>query len=261
MSVGAYTTGILTVHYQVPFLPALIVGAFAAGLTGYLVGTPTLRLRGDYLAIATLGFGEIIRVVFLDLKITGGTMGLRGIPKQPRLFISLTVFICLLAASFIFYRVMRSRTGRAFIAIREDEVAAEAMGINTIRYKIMAFTVSAVFAGLAGGLYAGFYRFISPNSFNFLKSIEILSMVVLGGMGNFLGAGIGAVVLTVAPEMLRSFAAYRQVFYGTLLVVMMLVRPSGLLGGVELSLGMFRKKPAVQTAESEGASDAFTRDK
>jgi len=261
MSIGAYTAGILVVHYQVPFLPALLAGALMAGLCGFLIGTPTLRLRGDYLAIATLGFGEIIRVVFLDLEITGGTMGLRGIPKQPQLFFTLTVFACLVITSFILYRIMRSRTGRAFIAIREDEVAAEAMGINTTKYKIMAFTVSALFAGLAGGLYAGFYRFISPNSFNFLKSIEILSMVVLGGMGNFLGAGVGAVVLTVAPELLRSFSAYRQVFYGALLVVMMLVRPTGLLGGVKLSLGTFGNKPGTRQTESEGEAHALTGDR
>jgi branched-chain amino acid transport system permease protein len=260
MSIGAYTAGILVVHYEVPFLAALLAGAIAAGFSGLLIGTPTLRLRGDYLAIATLGFGEIIRVVFLDMEITGGTMGLRGIPKQSQLLITLTVFIALAVTAFVLYRIMRSRIGRSFIAIREDEVAAEAMGINTTRYKIMAFTVSALFAGLAGGLYAGFYRYISPNSFGFLKSIEILSMVVLGGMGNFLGAGIGAAVLTVAPEMLRSFAVYRQVFYGALLVVMMLVRPAGLLGGVKLSAELFKKKTADRTAESGGETRAFTRD-
>ncbi len=260
MSIGAFTSGILIVHYQFPFVLALVLGALAAGLCGLLIGTPTLRLRGDYLAIATLGFGEIIRVIFLNLKITGGTMGLRGMPKQSQLAITVTVAVALVLTAFALYRLMRSRIGRAFIAIRDDEVAAEAMGINTTQYKIMAFTVSALCAGLAGGLYTGFYRYINPNSFGFLRSIDILSMVVLGGMGSFLGSGVGAIALTVIPEFLRSLASYRQIFNGALLVGIVLLRPKGLLGGVKLSWNMLPGRKSGASTESAGETNALTRD-
>jgi branched-chain amino acid transport system permease protein len=239
MSIGAFTSGILIVTYHIPFVIAIIIGALVAGLFGLLIGTPTLRLRGDYLAIATLGFGEIIRVVFLDLKITGGTMGLRGIPRQSQGALFVVVLLSVIITALFLYRLTRSRVGRALIAIREDEIAAEAMGINTTRYKILSFAVSALFAGLAGGLYTIFYRYINASSFGFLRSIEILCMVVLGGMGNALGASVGAGVLTVVPEILRAVAEYRQILYGVLLVVMMLVRPQGLISSRSFASGGF----------------------
>ena len=204
-----------------PFLWRL-VAAF-----GILIGIPTLKLKGDYLAIATLGFGEIVRIVFLNLEITGGAVGLRGIPKDTTL---LWVIISVLVTLFVLYRIIRSRVGRALIAIREDETAAESMGINTTYYKILAFGVGAFFAGLGGGLFSHYFRYIQPNSFGFLKSIEYLCMVVLGGLGNMWGSIIGAAALTAIPEFLRASADYRQLFYGAILVIMMRLRPQGIMG-------------------------------
>ena len=250
MSIGAFTSGILMVNAGMHFLPAILFGALMAGLFGLLIGIPTLRLRGDYLAIATLGFGEIIRVVFLDLEITGGTMGLRGIPRQSQEVILIVMIVGVLLCFLSMRRLTQSRVGRALIAIREDEIAAEAMGVNTTRYKVVAFAVGAVFAGLAGGFYTIFYRYINPASFGFLRSIEILCMVVLGGMGNHVGAVVGASVLTIVPEVLRAASEYRQIFYGILLVVMMIVRPQGLISS-DSGRQFFRKNTQVKSAAAE----------
>lgn len=227
MAVGAYTSGILSVHYGVPFFPALMAGAVMATLFGILLGLPNLKLRGDYLAIATLGFGEILRIILINMNITGGPVGLRGIPQSTNL---LLVYVFVIITLVVFYRLIKSRIGRALIAIREDETAAEAMGINTTYYKIMSFAVAAFFAGIAGGLFAHYFRYINPNNFGFMRSIELLCMVVLGGMGNLIGSVVGAGVLTAVPEMLRAYGDYRMIIYGGLLVLMMLVRPQGLLG-------------------------------
>ncbi|MDI3481715.1 MAG: branched-chain amino acid transport system permease protein [Tepidanaerobacteraceae bacterium] len=232
MGIGAYTATLLTLKLHVPFLLSLIFGAAVAALFGFIIGVPTLRLKGDYLAIATLGFGEIMKNILLNMKITGGPMGLRGIPKVTNIYI---VAVAVVIVIFSLNRIMISRVGKSFIAIREDELAAEAMGINTTNYKILAFVIGAFYAGIAGGLYAFLFRYINPNNFGFMKSIEILCMVVLGGMGNTAGAILGAALLTVLPEFLRSvspvISQYRMVFYGLLLVIMMIVRPQGLLSG------------------------------
>jgi len=231
MVIGAYTAGILATKGGAAFLPAVLAGGVAAAFFGFVVGLPTLRLRGDYLAIATLGFGEIVRIAILNLDITGGAFGLRGIPRLTNLPI---VIIAVLLTYVILHSLIRSRVGRAFIAIREDEVAASAMGIETTRMKVTAFVLAAFFAGVAGGLYAFWFRFISPGSFGFLLSIEILSMVVLGGLGNLLGSVLGAGFITYLPELLRTsvpaVAQHRMVFYGALLVLAMIVRPNGMLG-------------------------------
>lgn len=236
MGIGAYASGILTSVYDVPFLVALVVGSLAAAVFGFLVGLPTLRLKGDYLAIATLGFGEITRVTILNLKITGGAFGLRGISKQTNLVVSLAAVAL---TYFTLRRLMNSRFGRAITAIREDEVAAGAMGIDITRYKVFTFVIGASFAGVAGGLFAHWFRYLNPSSFAFGKSVEILSMVVLGGMGSLEGPMLGATVLTYVPELLRGasdfVSQYRMLFYGALLVIMMLVRPQGLIGQ-----GLFR---------------------
>lgn len=236
MGIGAYTAGILTSVYGVPFLLALIAGGVSAALFGLLVGLPTLRLKGDYLAIATLGFGEIIRVAILNMKITGGAFGLRGIAKEANLA---TAAAAVFLAYWTLMRLMKSRFGRALTAIREDEVAAGAMGIDITRHKVLAFVIGAAWAGIAGGLFAHWFRYLNPSSFAFARSVEILSMVVLGGMGSLEGPVIGAVVLTYAPEILRGasdfVSRYRMFFYGAILVIMMLVRPQGLVGA-----GVFR---------------------
>jgi branched-chain amino acid transport system permease protein len=261
MGIGAYTATLLALKLHVPFLIAIIIGAVTAAFFGFIIGVPTLRLRGDYLAIATLGFGEIMRNILLNLKITGGPMGLRGIPKVTNIYIVAAAVILVI---FSLNRIMNSRVGKAFIAIREDELAAEAMGINTTNYKILAFAIGAFYAGIAGGLFAFLFRYINPNNFGFMKSIEILCMVVLGGMGNTAGAILGAAMLTILPEFLRSvspvISQYRMVFYGLLLVVMMIVRPQGLLSDTSFSFlksSMFRKMRPGKIARREGnESDA-----
>lgn len=231
MGIGAYASTLAVLKLGMPYAAALVFGALVAALFGFIIGVPTLRLKGDYLAIATLGFGEIMKNILLNLEITGGPMGLRGIPKVTNVFI---VYFCAVLVIFSLNRIMSSRVGKSFIAIREDELAAEAMGINTANYKILAFVLGSFYAGLAGGLYAFFFRYINPTNFGFMKSIEILSMIVLGGLGNTYGAMLGAAIITVLPEFLRSvspvISQYRMVFYGMLLVAMMILRPQGLVG-------------------------------
>lgn len=231
MGLGAYAATLFTLNLQTPFLVSIVLGAVVAAFFGFVIGVPTLRLRGDYLAIATLGFGEITKNVLLNLKITGGPMGLRGIPKVTNVYVAAAALILVI---FSLGRIMNSRVGKSFIAIREDELAAEAMGINTTRFKILAFIIGAFYAGLAGGLYAFLFRYINPKDFGFMRSIEILCMVVLGGMGNTYGAVLGATIITILPEFLRSvspaIAQYRMVLYGLLLVIMMIVKPRGIIG-------------------------------
>jgi branched-chain amino acid transport system permease protein len=259
MAVGAYLAGVTskaTANVAVAFLPvavsdqllfaaSLLVGAAAAAVFGYLVGLPSLRLKGDYLAIVTLGFGEIIRVVVQNTDAFGRALGLSGVPQRTTLFsCGLAVFVTVLVAR----RIAASTHGRALLAIREDEIAAEAMGVPTTSYKVRAFVVAAFFAGLAGGLFSHYQSIVSPGSFTFVKSMEIVVMVVAGGLGSTTGAVVAAVFLTLLPEGLRSlFLALgasgdlaqkvdqaRMPVYGLLLVVMMLVRPQGLFGTREL---------------------------
>lgn len=242
MAVGAYSSAALTMFLGGKILPAgegawvswltqawfclaLILGGLVAALAGLLVGMPSLRLKGDYLAIVTLGFGEIIRVVFRNLEPMGGALGLNGIPAYTNFFwtfgfASLTVYV--VACS------VNSTYGRGFIAVHDDEIAAEAMGINTTRYKITAFVIGAFFAGVAGGLYGHFKLSIDPKGFDFVRSIEIVVMVILGGMGNTVGVILAAVLLTLLPEWLRQFQDYRMIVYSAALIVLMLMRPQGL---------------------------------
>ncbi|RYD04569.1 ABC transporter [Desulforamulus aquiferis] len=222
MAVGAYGAAIITLKAQLPFAIALLFGAVLAGIFGLLVGLPTLRLRGDYLAIATLGFGEIIRGMIVNIDYIGGAYGLSGIPKLANWtwIFALTVLTVIVIANFV-----NSTHGRATISIRENEIAAEAMGINTTKYKVMAFVIGSFFAGLAGGLHAHYFYTIQPNTFNFLKSFDILVMVVLGGQGSITGSIIAAVGLTILSASLQSLAALRLVIYALLLIVIMLFRP------------------------------------
>ena len=240
MSVGAYLSAAITLllgprllgdaggtdmQQGLLFFAALIVGGMGAALAGLAVGIPSLRLKGDYLALVTLGFGEIIRVVFQNVESLGGALGLNGIPNYTTVFwvysfAALTVFtvVCL----------VRSTYGRGFLATHDDEIASEAVGLDTTRYKIVAFVIGAFFAGVAGGLYGHFKLTITPTGFDFTKSIEIVVMVILGGMGNTPGVIMAAILLTVLPEVLRSVDEYRMVLYSLLLIVLMLVRPKGL---------------------------------
>jgi len=238
MGIGAYLSAALTSLLPGSFFAtsvlgfqcALILGGLAAGFAGYLVGLPSLRLRGDYLAIVTLGFGEIIRIVILNIEAVGGARGLPGIPHHSNFF---WVFAWAALTFVILYRLIRSSTGRAILSVREDEIAAEAMGVNVARYKVRAFVISSFLAGIAGGLFAHFQGFIDPQTFNFTRSVDVVIMVVIGGMGSLSGSIIGAIVVTVFPEILRVFNEYRLIIFPAILVVLMLVRPMGIMGHLE----------------------------
>ena len=241
----------------VQFVAALLVGGIAAAIAGILVGAPSLRLKGDYLAIVTLGFNEIIRVVVQNADELGAARGLAGIPQETNFF---WTFAFAALTVYVIGNLVNSTYGRGFLAVRDDEIAAEAMGINTTKYKVLAFVTAAFFAGIAGGLYAHFKQYISPDGFNFMKSIDIVVMVILGGMGNTVGVIFAAILLTVFPELLRmlaqsqwvvdttkwftssmpaeeqvrvvqrvqEFFSNRMIFFSIILIVLMLLRPQGL---------------------------------
>lgn len=240
MAVGAYTSAAVSIFLgprflsafgegnaaiSVLFLGALLTGGIVASIAGVIVGAPSLRLKGDYLAIVTLGFGEIIRVIFRNIPSLGGALGLNGIPAYTNLF---WVFSFAALTIYTVTAMVNSTYGRGFLAVHDNEVAAEAMGLNPTKYKIVAFVVGAFFAGIAGGLYGHFKLSIDPKGFGFIKSIEIVVMVILGGMGNTAGVIIAAIVLTLLPEVLRPVEQYRMVVYSLLLIILMLTRPQGL---------------------------------
>lgn len=243
MAVGAYASAIfmtrLGLRGQGAFAVAAVLGGLAAALAGFLIGIPALRLKGDYLAIITLGFGEIIRVILTNLddvlgfSFTGGAGGLLGIPKTTNF---LNTFLWVGITCFLIHTLMKSRHGRAIYAIRENEIAAEASGIPVTAYKTFAFVVSAFFAGVAGALYSGYLVILKPDNFKFMTSIEILVMVVLGGMGSMLGSVVSAAVLTALPEALRVFSDWRMIAYALLLILVMIFKPSGLMGQYDFSM-------------------------
>ena len=236
MAVGAYLSSALTlrlapglaasaVSQHALFFAALLLGGLTAALAGFLIGLPSLRVKGDYLALITLGFGEIIRVVFQNTPALGGAIGLSGMPALTNIAwtygaVAVTVFTvgCLVHSTY----------GRGFLAVRDNEIAASAAGLNPTRYKVVAFTLGAFFAGIAGALFAHLKLAIDPRGFDFFRSVEIVVMVILGGMGNTLGVILAAILLTLLPEVLRPVAEYRMILYAVLLIALMLVRPQGL---------------------------------
>ena len=246
---GAYVTGLLAVN-GFPFWLAAAIGLLAAGIMGALLGIPALRLRGDYMLIATLGFGEVFRAILVNWdRVTGGSSGVKGIPppqflsvnfSDDRLYL-LLVALCLGATVLISWFIERSPFGQVLFSIAEDEEAAAALGRNPMKYKTLAMSVGSALAGLAGALYAGYTSFISPNTFALSESILILAMMIIGGMGSIFGCLLGAIVLVSFPEALRflglptpSAMVFRQMIYGLALVVIMLIRPRGLLGRARL---------------------------
>jgi branched-chain amino acid transport system permease protein len=233
MAVGAYTAAILTTQYSVPFVPALLAGMVTSLLTSFIIGYPTLRLKGDYFAIATLGFSEAVRLLMENLeKITGGSRGIPRIQTATNLPVALAAA---LIALWLVANYVRSRHGRNCIAIREDELAAESIGVDSFRYKQIAFAINAMLAGLSGGLLAHYIGFIQPSMFSMVKSTELIVMVIFGGMHSITGAVFAAVVLTSLPELLRAAQAWRLVAYGALVVLIMVARPEGLMGSWELT--------------------------
>jgi len=251
MAIGAYAATIfwrsgIIAHNGSALVIGIILAGVIAAIFGILIGIPTLRLRGDYLAIITLGFAEIIRAALTNLpEITNGGLGL----TVPRAFTFrsvnspfLLVFICVILCCTIIHMIMKSRHGRAILSIRENEIAAESCGVNTTYYKVMAFTLSAFLAGVAGSLYAGSVGFLEPNEFDFMMSINILMMVVLGGMGSMLGSIISAAILTSLPLVMQFLAQYRMVIFAVMLILVMIFKPSGLLGNYDFSLSRIIEK-------------------
>jgi branched-chain amino acid transport system permease protein len=259
-AVGAYTSatvvfyGGTAIRSLVPFLPpdgqnvlllliGILAAAIAAGIAGLAVGIPSLRLKGDYLAIVTLGFGEIIRVLILNIDVIGGSRGFSGIPGLSNFF---WVYLFVIVTIITGRNLLNSSYGRAFVSIRDDEIAAEAMGVDTTRFKVLSFVVSSMFAGVAGSLFAHFTMFLHPNSFQFTTSFYLIIMVVVGGLGSIEGAVVGAILITASLEIFRGFGAYRLVNFSVLLVLIMLYRPQGLLG----TWTWRRKRPSAVAPQS-----------
>lgn len=246
MSVGAYSSAIVTnmlVDKGLPdiilFVIALLVGGIASALTGVLVGIPALRLRGDYLAIVTIAFAEIIRVAFTNFEITGGGKTMSGITKLSNFYWCFWVMVICVT---MMYMYVRSRFGRTVIAIREDYIATSACGINVTFYKVLTFTISAFFAGIGGAMYAHYMTAMIPTNFNFMYSAEFLTEVIIGGTGSLTGSIIGAAFLSSLPEAMRQFASYRMLAYSIVLVLVMIFKPTGIFGTFEFSLTGFLSK-------------------
>jgi branched-chain amino acid transport system permease protein len=239
MAVGAYASALLTgkalpalfPHLawtgaswasQLTFFPVLIIAGLIAAIAGLIVGGPSLRLRGDYLAMVTLGFGEIIRVLLQNTNAVGGARGMEGILPATNLFWAVGAAVVTL---YTMIALVRSTYGRGFLAVRDDEIAAAAMGIDTTRFKVTAFVIGAFFAGVAGALYAHAVEFISPEGFNFLRSFEIIVMVILGGLGRPVGVAVAAIMVTLLNEWLRDLSQYRMVVYALIIILFMIFRP------------------------------------
>jgi branched-chain amino acid transport system permease protein len=282
MAIAAYYAGFLTVFHFGPIvdrfpdgttqqwivqnallLAAVLLGGALAAIAGYVVGQPSLRLRGDYLAIVTLGFGEIIRVLILNIEKIGGARGLSGIGRWSKFF---WVYLFAGITILISWRLVNSSVGRAFLAVREDEVAAEAMGVDTTGTKVKAFVIGSFLAGAAGALYAHYMMYLNPTMFTFMKSFEVVVMVVMGGLGSISGSIVAAIILTFLPEGLRSVKDYipggkdpRMVIYSITLIVLMLTRPQGLFGRRELWQVLGRRKDVIPTDERDEGKDRLDR--
>ncbi|MDF2546924.1 MAG: transporter permease [Anaerosolibacter sp.] len=232
MAIGAYTTAVMTIHFHLPFMVALGVGGLAAALASLIIGKLTLNLKGDYFCIATLGLGEAIRLILDNVQYFGGARGWPGIPLHTSL---LNVFIIDVVGIVFLAFLIRSRHGRNMIAIREEELASQIIGIDVFKYKMKSLMISALYAGVAGGLYGHYLGFLQPKMFQIIKSTELTIIVIFGGLGSISGSALGAVILTALPEALRSFDKWRLVVYGAAVIFIMISRPQGLMGGYEIT--------------------------
>lgn len=251
MAVGAYVSAVMTMWYDFPFALALFIGGLAAALIGILIGIPTLRLDGDYLAIATLGMGEIIRICILNIPAVGGASGLTGIPRETTFT---WVFWAMIIALFFIKNLVNSTYGRSCISVRENAIAATAMGINTTRAKVLAFAVGALFAGLAGGLFSHYFSIAHPSSFTFLNSFNYLTMVVLGGLGSMTGSIVGATLITFITAALADYPELRMIIYALCLIFLMIFRPQGVFGNQEASLLLKRFMKHRKEAAANGTA-------
>ncbi len=237
MGIGAYTASMISMQTALPFPLALLAGAIMPAIVALIIGIPTLRLSGVYLAMATLGFGEVVRVIVLNMEITGGPMGLNGIPQKTEWW---HIVLLLAAILFILARMRRSKTGRAFEAIKEDEIAARLMGVNVSGYKLLAFVMGASIAGIAGGLNAHYTFTIGPGNYAFENAVDILTMAVFGGTSNLIGPLIGSSSLTLLPEFMHSLKDFRLAANGLILILVILYLPKGIWDPAKIR--SFRKK-------------------
>ncbi|GAB6256356.1 branched-chain amino acid ABC transporter permease [Peribacillus sp. NPDC101481] len=238
LAVGAYASAVMTMKLELPFIIAVLAGGVIAAVAGMVIGVPSLRLKGDYLAIATLGFGEIVRIVLLNIDYVGGASGM----QVSHLTTWPWVFACVMITVLVIRNFTNSTHGRACISVREDETAADAMGINTTYYKVAAFVIGAFFAGIAGSLYAHNFYIIQPSNFGFLKSFDILIFVVLGGLGSLSGSVLAAILLTIVTTFLQDYPETRMIIYSLVLILMMIFRPQGLMGTREITALFTNKK-------------------
>ncbi len=232
MAIGAYVAGSLSTMLHWPFIPAVIAGGVVAMLMSFIIGGLTLNLKGDYFCIATLGFGEATRLILNNVQFFGGARGMASIPMKTGL---LNVYIFVFIGVIFMWYLIRSRHGRNMIAIREEELASQAIGINVFKYKMMSLAISALYAGIGGALWAHYLTFINPAMFMLTKSTEMTIMVIIGGLGSITGSIVGTFFLTFLPEIFREFVDWRMVIYGAAVIAVMALRPQGLLGGIEFS--------------------------
>ncbi|SNS63059.1 amino acid/amide ABC transporter membrane protein 2, HAAT family [Bacillus sp. OK838] len=238
LAVGAYASAVMTMKLELPFIMAVLAGGIIAAVAGMVIGIPSLRLKGDYLAIATLGFGEIVRIILLNIEYVGGASGM----QVSHLTTWPWVFACVMITIIVIRNFTNSTHGRACISVREDETAADSMGINTTYYKVAAFVIGAFFAGVAGSLYAHNFYIIQPSNFGFLKSFDILIFVVLGGLGSLSGSVLAAILLTIVTTFLQDYPETRMIIYSLVLILMMIFRPQGLMGTREITALFTNKK-------------------
>lgn len=243
MAIGGYTAAVMMVKLGVPFLPALLIGGAAASLSSYVIGRLTLNLKGDYFCIATMGFGEAIRLLLDNVQYFGGARGWPGLPVKSDLF---AVILIDIAAVVILKNVVFSKHGRNMIAIREEEMASKVIGIDVFKYKLLSLLISAFYAGVGGGMLGTYFGFLQPKMFSITRSTELIIMVIFGGLGSISGSVMGTLVLVSLPELLREFSKWRLVIYGVVVVFIIIARPEGLLGGKEISIRnifhFFKKK-------------------
>jgi len=238
MAIGGYATALMTVIFHWTFIPALLAGGLAAALVSAALGKVTLNLKGDYFCIATLGFGEAIRLILDNVQTFGGARGWPGIPHYTNFWNVIGINI---VAIIVLANLIRSRHGRNMIAVREEELASQIVGIDVFKYKMTSLVISAAYAGIAGGLMGHYMTFLQPKMFSLAKSTELTIIVIFGGLGSISGSVLGALVLTSLPEILRAFSSWRLVFYGLAVIFIMISRPEGLMGGYELTPSSMKK--------------------
>jgi branched-chain amino acid transport system permease protein len=232
MAIGGYTAAAMMMKLGVPFVPSLLIGGLAAAIVSLLIGRLTLNLKGDYFCIAMLGFGEAVRLILDNVQYFGGARGWPGLPIETDL---LTVVIIDIVGIIVLRNIIRSRHGRNMIAIREEELASQVVGINVLKYKMTSLFISAFYAGVGGAMLGTYFGFLQPKIFSMTRSTELMIMVIFGGLGSLSGSVLGTMVLVSLPEILRDFSKWRLVVYGAVVVFMIIARPEGLMGGKEIS--------------------------